>query len=209
MRAWPLDAGAPPAELFDGAELSVDEAAALRGAAAGLRYAELPAYLSDRDAVRSLEKALKERLAGKLAATVWTDPVTKATSQPGEDREAFAARLGQTAAAAPVARLRERLEKKKRDLAAQEQDLEGRKSEKWVALGSAVLSNIGLFTGRKRTISGAGTVALQEPHGEHGRGAGRGAEGGDRRPRAGAGRPRHGRPGTARVHAPRADAHAR
>ena len=27
-----------------------------------------------------------------------------------------------------------------------------------MALGSAVLSNIGLFTGRKRTISGAGTV---------------------------------------------------
>jgi hypothetical protein len=39
-----------------------------------------------------------------------------------------------------------------------EQDLTGRKSEKWMALGSAVLQNIGLFTGRKRTISGAGTV---------------------------------------------------
>jgi uncharacterized protein YceH (UPF0502 family) len=39
-----------------------------------------------------------------------------------------------------------------------EQDLAGRKNEKWMALGSAVLQNIGLFTGRKRTITGAGSV---------------------------------------------------
>ena len=39
-----------------------------------------------------------------------------------------------------------------------EQDLTGRKHEKWMAMGSAVLQNIGLFTGRKRTISGAGSV---------------------------------------------------
>jgi uncharacterized protein YceH (UPF0502 family) len=54
--------------------------------------------------------------------------------------------------------LREALEKKKRDLAMREQDLAGRKNEKWMALGSAVLQNIGLFTGRKRTITGASSV---------------------------------------------------
>ena len=54
--------------------------------------------------------------------------------------------------------MRDRLEKKKLDLEGKQRDLEGRRTEKWVALGSAVLSNVGLFTGRKRTISGAGTV---------------------------------------------------
>ncbi len=39
-----------------------------------------------------------------------------------------------------------------------QQDLSGRKGEKWMAIGSAVLQNIGLFTGRKRTISGTGAI---------------------------------------------------
>src|SRR6185436_17821097 len=103
-------------------------------------------------------KAIKDRLPGELEGTVWTDPLTKQVSQLGEDRAAFAARLGQGAGSAPVARLRERLEKKKLDLEGKQRDLEGRRTEKWVALGSAVLSNVGLFTGRKRTISAAGTV---------------------------------------------------
>ena len=34
----------------------------------------------------------------------------------------------------------------------------GRKQEKWLALGSALLQNIGLLTGRKRTVSGVGSV---------------------------------------------------
>jgi len=157
LRAWPLDA-ASAAELFDGDELAVDEAQLSEAPPPGIGYAELPAYLSARDAERSLEKAIKDRLPGELAGTVWTDPLTKATSQLGEDRAAFATRLGQNAAAAPAARLRERLEQKKGELEAKQRDLEGRRTEKWVALGSAVLSNIGLFTGRKRTISGAGTV---------------------------------------------------
>ena len=157
LRAWPLDA-ASAAELFDGDELAVDEAKLSEAPPAGVGYAELPAYLGDRDAVRSLEKAIKDRLPGELAGTVWTDPLTKATSQLGEDRATFAARLGQNAAAPAVARLRDRLEQKKGELEARQRDLEGRRTEKWVALGSAVLSNIGLFTGRKRTISGAGTV---------------------------------------------------
>src|SRR5262249_57513751 len=55
-------------------------------------------------------------------------------------------------------RLRDQLEKKKRELAMRQQDLAGRKNEKWVAIGSAVLQNIGLFTGHKRTISGASAI---------------------------------------------------
>jgi hypothetical protein len=157
VRAWPLDAGSA-AEVFDGAEIEVDESQLAEAPPAGIRFAELPAYLGDRGAVRALEKAIKDRLPGELEGTVWTDPVTSAVSLLGEDRAAFAARLGQGAGSAQSSRLRDRLEQKKGELEARQRDLEGRRTEKWVALGSAVLSNIGLFTGRKRTISGAGTV---------------------------------------------------
>ena len=157
LRAWPLDA-ASAAEVFDGDDVPVDETALSEAPPPGVRFAELPAYLSDRGAMRSIEKAIKDRLPGELAGTVWTDPLTKATSSLGEDRAAFAARLGQGPGTPQVDRLRDRLEQKKGELEARQRDLEGRRTEKWVALGSAVLSNIGLFTGRKRTISGAGTV---------------------------------------------------
>jgi hypothetical protein len=156
-RAWPLDAGSA-AEVFDGEELPVEESALEEAPPSGLRYAELPAYLADRGAARALEKAIKDRLPEELAQTVWTDPVTGAVSIPGEDRDAFVARLAGGGGSPQAAKLRDRLDKKKLDLEACQRDLEGRRTEKWVALGSAVLSNVGLLTGRKRTLSGAGTV---------------------------------------------------
>ena len=55
-------------------------------------------------------------------------------------------------------KLKDKLAKKQRDLTAREADLSGRKTEKWTAIGSAAFQIIGLFTGRKRSISGAGTV---------------------------------------------------
>jgi hypothetical protein len=88
--------------------------------------------------------------------TVFRDPVTKSLSTPGEAREAFAARLGGGGDAAE--RLRQKLEKKRADLTVREQDVAGRKQEKWLAIGSAVLRNIGLLTGRKRSVSGVGSV---------------------------------------------------
>lgn len=157
LRAWPLDA-ASAAEVFDGQELAVAEAQLAEEAPAGIRFADLPGYLGDRGAARAVEKAIKDRLSGELATALLSDPLTGATSFPGEERAAFAARLTQGGDTGPVARLRDRLEKKRAELEARQRDLEGRRTEKWVALGSAVLSNIGLFTGRKRTISGAGTV---------------------------------------------------
>ncbi len=156
VRAYPL-AGSTPAETVEGEPIDVDEAAVATDPPPGLRHGDLPGWLTVERA-RALEKALRERLPDKLAVTVLLDPVTKETSQPGETRETFAARLGAAGGGAAAAKLRESLERKRRDLAVREQDLTGRKSEKWLALGSAVLQNIGLFTGRKRTLSGAGTV---------------------------------------------------
>ena len=48
-----------------------------------------------------------------------------------------------------------KLEKKRRDLAAREDEMAGRKTEKWAAVGSAVLTNV---FGRGRGLSGASTV---------------------------------------------------
>jgi len=81
------------------------------------------------------------------------DPLTGATSTPGESAERFAARVGTGGATA--AKLQAKLDKKRRELAAREDEMAGRKTEKWAALGSAVLSNV---FGRGRGLSGASTV---------------------------------------------------
>jgi hypothetical protein len=159
VRAYPLTEGTA-AEAVEGEPLALDESAVTADAPANLRYGDLPGWLTSGGA-KGLEKALRDRLPDKLATTVFLDPVTKAASQPGETREAFGARLaqvGQVGGGAAAEKLRDAIEKKKRDLAVREQDLSGRKNEKWMAIGSAVLQNIALFTGRKRTITGAGTV---------------------------------------------------
>jgi hypothetical protein len=155
VRAWPL-AGRSMAEDLEAEPLAVQESALLTEPPKALRYGELPAYVAS--GVRGIEKALRDRLPDKLAATFWYDPATQAMSRAGESREAFAARVGQAPTGPREVTLREKLEKKRRDLAAAEQDLAGRKREKWVAWGSAIISNIGLITGRKRTISNVPTA---------------------------------------------------
>jgi hypothetical protein len=154
VKAWPLS-GATPADTLESEPIEVDEASLSADAPAGLRYLDLPAWLASAGA-RGIERALKDRLDDQLAATVYRDPVTKAVSAPNETREAFAARVGAGGSATDT--LRQKLEKKRGDLAVREQEVAGRKQEKWLAIGSAVLSNIGLLTGRKRSVSGVGSV---------------------------------------------------
>lgn len=156
LRAYPLT-GKTAAEVFEGEPLELDEGALATGAPAGVRFGDLPDFLGASGA-KAVEKALKDRLPDKLVVQVWVDPDTQAVSEPGERREAFAARVQAQGGGPEAAKLRERLETKKRELMAREQELSGRKTEKWAALGTAILENIGLFTGRKRKISGAGTV---------------------------------------------------
>jgi hypothetical protein len=97
-------------------------------------------------------------LPDKLTAKAWYDPVTERLSEPGEEASAFAARLLAAGPGPKEAKLRARLDKARRNLAAAEQALTGRRAEKWTAIGTAVLANIGLFGGRKRSITGAGGV---------------------------------------------------
>ncbi len=155
-RAWPLAEGSP-AEVLDAEPLTIEEAKITTKAPAGLQYAELPDWFATAGS-KGVEKTLRERLPGKLAVTLFFDPISKQASRPGERPDAFAERLSAEGGGVTAQRLSERLDKKRRDLATEEQNLTGRKSEKWLAIGSAILSNIGLFTGRKRTVSGASTV---------------------------------------------------
>jgi len=156
VRAWPL-AGASAAEALEAEPIEIGEAAIAAEAPAGLRFSDLPAWLAAGGA-KAAEKALRDRLPDKLAATVYRDPVTNEVSAVGETREAFVARLRAQGGGDSAASLRQKLDKKKADLAVREQELSGRKQEKWFALGSAVLKNIGVLTGRKRTITGASSV---------------------------------------------------
>jgi uncharacterized protein DUF87 len=159
VQTWPLQ-GRSMAEDLEAEPLAVQESALAAEPPPVLRYGELPAYVAS--GARGIEKALKDRLPDKLATTLWLDPATGAMSRPGESVEAFAARVGRESAGPRQAKLREKLEKKRRDLAAAEQDLAGRKREKWAAWGNAVLSNIGLITGRKRTISNVPTAMSKQ-----------------------------------------------
>jgi len=155
-RGYPL--GVPGvAEILEAEPVEIDESAVTGIAPQGVRYSDLPGYLAEAGA-KGIEKSLKERLADKLALVTYLDPPTRESSEPGEDRAAFAARLTAAGGGGVGEKFKEKLDKKQRDLAAREADLSGRKTEKWTAIGSAVLQNIGLFTGRKRSISGAGTV---------------------------------------------------
>jgi hypothetical protein len=154
VRAWPLS-GATPADTLEAEPFEADEDALEAAAPPGLRYLDPPAWLAAAGA-KGIEKALRERLDDKLAVTVFRDPATKALSRPGETREGFAARIADGGDAAE--KLRQKIDKKRNDLAVREQEVSGRKREKWLAIGQAVLSNIGLLTGRKRSVSGVGSV---------------------------------------------------
>jgi hypothetical protein len=154
VKAWPLS-GATPADTLETEPIDVDEASLTADAPAGLRYLDLPAWLASAGA-KGIEKALRERLDDQLTVAVYRDPVTKAVSAPSETREAFAGRVAGGGDAAET--LRQKLEKKRGDLEVREREVAGRKQEKWLAIGSAVLRNIGLLTGRRRSVSGVGSV---------------------------------------------------
>ncbi len=156
VRAWPL-AGASALEALEAEPLAVDEKALAEAAPAGLRYGELPGWLDDGGA-KELERALKARLPDKLTLTALRDPVTGETSRPGEARQEFAARLATAGGGATARTLAEKLAKKRHDLATREQEVAGRRQEKWLAVGSAVLKNVGLLLGKKRSVTGVSSV---------------------------------------------------
>jgi hypothetical protein len=156
-RAWPL-AGDSPGEVLEGHPFDIDEARLAAATPGALRYRALPAFLAGADADKAVERALRDRLPDKLALRLFYDPRSRATSRPGETREDFAHRLGEEGGGTAADKLRDRLVKKQRELAQREQEAAGRKREKWLAVGTAVLENIAILTGRRRTVRGVGTA---------------------------------------------------
>ena len=154
---------------------------ARRGARRALRYSGTARRGSGAAGVKAVEKAVRSRLPDKLATTLLRDPVTGALSLPGESAEDFARARG--AGAEPPAALRDRLEKKRRDLAAAEAGEQGRSMETIASIGTAAL-------GRPRRVSREAQDAArrqgrirpdEETDGGHGGVEGRRAEGRDRR----------------------------
>jgi len=155
VKMFPLSAGSA-AEVLEGdvTDLGPEGLDALKNAAPArpLRYADLPGWFGE-GAVKAVEKAVKTRLPDKLSATLLKDPVTGALSSPGESADAFASRLTSGAGAAePPAALREKLERKRRDLAAAEAAEQSRSMETMATgLGAAVDILGGLF-GKRKTL---------------------------------------------------------
>lgn len=167
LRAYPLVA-LSASEVLEQDPIDVIEEDIETETPPDVAHGNLPDFLSAPTGARAVEKALKERLADKLAATVWFDPVTGRQAEPDEDAASFAARLLGAGAGPDEAKLRERLERKTRDLAAAEQELSGRRKEKWYSVGAAILTNLpGILSGRgmtrfRRGASGVGSVLTKD-----------------------------------------------
>jgi len=114
-----------------------------------LRYESLPGWLGARS-VAAVEKAVRDRLPDKLAVTLLRDPVTGALSGPGEERQAFAARLA-TGGNAPRALL-EKLDRKRQALAAAEAQEKNRQLETYASMAGAAMDVLGGFLGRKKSL---------------------------------------------------------
>ncbi len=151
-------AEASPAELLESEAVEIDDDELAANADTELTFGELPAWLLEGGA-KAVERACRERLDDVLATEILYDPVSKKLATPGEDEAAFAARLtGLQGSSAKRQTLETRLAKKRNDLRLKEHELSGRRVEKWASIGTSILGNIGLFQGKKKTVTGLGGV---------------------------------------------------
>jgi hypothetical protein len=157
VRAYPMH-GTTAAEALESTPVPIDEAQLADGPPPGVPTAAVPAWLLETTA-KALASTLKQALPDKLGETVYEDPATGARSLPGEGRDAFLSRVAAGGGASKAAlKLRQKLEKKRLELAARQEDVSSRKSETWAAIGGAVLSNIGILAGKRPSVSSAGSA---------------------------------------------------
>jgi hypothetical protein len=84
-------------------------------------------------------------------------------SLPGETQEAFALRVANAPALAKKRQtLETRLRSKRASLDTKQAEIKSRGLEKWASLGTSILSNLGILTGRKRTVTGVGGVLSKQ-----------------------------------------------
>ncbi len=160
--AWALDPSAGLVEALTAQSIRVEEASFSDTAPAGVTYGELPAFVTV-DGAKGIERVLKTRLDDALSTELLYDRDTRTLSNPGESVEAFARRVQDTPALREDRRALERkLADKRGELSQRQQEAKSRGFEKWASLGTSLLSNIGLFTGRKRTVTGVSGVLSKQ-----------------------------------------------
>jgi hypothetical protein len=145
-------------EVVESEPAPVDETSLQPTVPPGLNYSDLPAWLMS-DGLKPLERVLRDRLDDRFETQILFDPNTKTLARPGEDTSAFAMRLQSTPQASKQRdALEQKLAKKRSDLQIKAQEASGRKKEKWLSVGTSVLSNLGIIFGKKRTVTGVGSV---------------------------------------------------
>jgi hypothetical protein len=160
--AWALDPSMGLAEALTGQAMAVEEASLSETAPTGVTYGDLPAFVSV-DGAQGIERTLKARLDDALSTELLYDRDTRMLSHPGEDVDAFARRIQDTPALKEDSQALERkLADKRGELSQRQQEAKSRGFEKWASLGTSLLSNIGLFTGRKRTVTGLSGVLSKQ-----------------------------------------------
>jgi hypothetical protein len=144
-------------ELLESDPLSVDDSRLSDTTSAQLSYGDLPGFAAAADGPKAIEKALRDRLDDRLAAELIYDPVTKRFSNLGEDEASFAARLGSTPG---VSSKRDALDTKiaklERDISTKEQEVKGRRFEKFMSIFTILLNNIVSMTGRTKRVRTTG-----------------------------------------------------
>lgn len=160
--AFRLDPDLGPAETLAETPFAVSEAEFAENAPDGVTYGDLPGYLAINGA-RAVERVLKQRLDDTFSVELFYDPQTKLVSTPGEAFDAFERRVEATpVVTAKRKALETKLKAKRQALAAKQEDVKSRGMEKWASIGTSILSNIGIFSGKKRSVTGVGGVLSKQ-----------------------------------------------
>jgi hypothetical protein len=148
VKLFPLEADTPR-EVVQGDPLDLEGKELRDAAPRPLSYGEVPAWVGTKG-VKEAEKALRDRLPDLLATTLLRDPLSGLLSNPGEGEVAFAARVGEKAK--PAAALVERIERKRRDLAAAEQAEKSRSMETMASMAGAAFDVLGGLFGKRKSL---------------------------------------------------------
>jgi len=160
--AFPIDPGVGPAEVLAATPLQVDEGQIGDSPPQGVTYGDLPSYVAV-DGAKAIDRALRERLDDCFAIDLLYDPVTKTAAEPEESADAFAYRLQNTPAAEAKRRaLQTKIDTKRASVSDRKSEVSARGMEKWASLGTSILANIGLLSGKKKTVTGVGGVLSKQ-----------------------------------------------
>jgi hypothetical protein len=159
--AFRLDEGSSPAEAVTAAPIEVAEES-ISDTPPAADFRPLPAYIA-REGSKPIERALRDRLDDQFAVELLYDPETRLVSLPQESPDTFAARVSNAPAiVSKRRRLETRLQSKRATLNTKQAEIKARGLEKWASLGTSILSNIGILTGRKRSVTGLGGVLSKQ-----------------------------------------------